>query len=145
MIWKTKEPRDYLPGSKIIKILTSWQNSDNLEEFYQPLAAHSASTWSHILNLKVIIEIWLADGDLNFVVHKFDSSVEHFDRSNIAHAKFWSCINGSIFIKWHMITLDVDSIVNWLSRFIHNLELIREKYTNAIPTMRLTKLNILRL
>ena len=43
----------------------------------------------------------------------------------------------------HVIVMGVDVIVTWLVRFIHILELIKEKYTNDVTNTRLTNLKVL--
>ena len=53
--------------------LSIWQNYTNLAEFCQPLAAHSGSSWTHLLNIKVHIDIWFSEVDLYLVVHKVES------------------------------------------------------------------------
>ena len=43
------------------------------------------------------------------------------------------------------LALGVDTLVTCLARFVHTSALIREKYPNAIPTMRFTNLKVLTL
>ena len=45
----------------------------------------------------------------------------------------------------HAIVLGVDALFIFLSRFINNSELTREKYPNAVPDIRFTNLTILRI
>ena len=39
----------------------------------------------------------------------------------------------------------IDGLITCLSRFIHPSALSREKYPNAVPTMRFTNMKVLRL
>ena len=45
----------------------------------------------------------------------------------------------------HTLTLGVDAPANCLARFIHPSSLIREKYSNVLPTMRFANLKVLRM
>ena len=45
----------------------------------------------------------------------------------------------------HMLTLGIDYLVTFLSRFIHNSVLIRDKCPNALLNIRSTNLKVLRL
>ena len=62
----------------IVRFLPSWQNSSNLAGLLQPLAACSDLSLTHLLKIKVSIEILIAEVELNFMVHKVDISVEPF-------------------------------------------------------------------
>ena len=45
----------------------------------------------------------------------------------------------------HVLTLGIDDFVTCLSRFIHSLAIIREKFPNYLPTMWFINLKVFRL
>ena len=67
---------------------------------------------------------------------------------NITHVNFLFCKNGSIFdlmAPGHALTLGPDSLANIFARFIHTSSIIRDNYTNYVPTMRFVNLKVLKL
>ena len=58
------------------RIFTQMEELCQSGRIFQPLLAHCASSWSNILNVKLLIEILLADLDMDFVMHKFGICVK---------------------------------------------------------------------
>ena len=114
-----------------------------MAEVFQPPMAHSDSSWSHILNVKVPVEICLADGDLVFVVHKVEIFVKPFWYLKDCTCYFlimYKLIGCNKMAPGHMLTVGVGALVTCLERLIHPSSLIRDNYSKVFPTMRLSNL-----
>ena len=84
----------------ICGFLPRWENFANLKMFWQTLTAYGPSSWTYLLNIEVIIEIWPVKVDLAFLLHKGDSSLKHFWCIKDCVCEFLVMWKKSILIEW---------------------------------------------